>query len=79
MNHIELYLEKFKSLGATDFSFKKKICDIVNSVSKIDLQEEEVELFNGRVVIRISGVRKTEFVLYKDTIVKEINSKMDIS
>ena len=79
MNHIELYLEKFKSLGTTDFLLKKKICDAVNDTTVIDLQEEEIDLLNGRIVIKISGVRKTEFALHKDSIVKKIDSKMTIN
>jgi hypothetical protein len=79
MNHVELYLEKFKNLGSTDFLLKKKICDIVNVYAKINLLEEEVDLFNGRIVLRISGIRKTEFVLQKNSIVEALQSKMDIS
>lgn len=78
MNHIELYLDKFKTIGSTDFLLKKKICETVNTVANIDLQEEDVALHNGVIRLQLSGVRKTEFVLHKEEILTQLKTNLSL-
>jgi hypothetical protein len=78
MQQIELYLEKFKHIGSSDFLLKKNICEVVNNAAHINLVEDEISLGNGVLYLKISGPRRTEFALRKDAVIEALETKLDV-
>ena len=78
MQHIELYLEKFKAIGDEDFLFKEKVANTINEVAHIGITKDDVVLRNGVIVISVSGVKRTELALHKEEIIEKIKTEMSI-
>ena len=72
---IKLLLERYKNLG---FS-QRKIKEITFSVFKnflLTLTDEEIEIKDTEIKIKISGAKRNHFVLYKQKIEQSLQEEL---
>ncbi len=72
---LKLLLEKYKNLGYSQKRIKEIIFDIFSSNSFV-INSDQIEVKNNEVKIKISGTARTQFILYKTKIEKELQEKL---
>ena len=73
MNQISLYLKKYENLGFKETDLKKKIIEIVQQETGVELTKENISLRDMTANISISGAAKTELFLKRKAIEEKIN------
>jgi len=72
MEHLSLYLEKFKRFGFKDQILKEAVISVVERNFGANIAKSDISLNEGIVRINISGPLKSELFLFKDKIQKEV-------
>ena len=72
MEHLSLYLDKFKKFGFEDQILKEALIGVVKGRFGADIDKSDISLKEGIVRINVSGPLKSELFLYKDKIQKEV-------
>ncbi len=72
---VRFLLEKYKNIGYS----QKRIKEIIEEVFKknnIPLSKNEFEIIDTEVRVKISGVKRTHFILLKNKIEEEIKTTL---
>ncbi|MEN9921430.1 MAG: hypothetical protein RLZZ517_408 [Candidatus Parcubacteria bacterium] len=72
---VKFLLEKYKNFGNS----QKRIKEIVREVfsqNSFDLKPEEVDIKDTEIKIKISGTKRTHFILLKSKVEKEIQKNL---
>lgn len=72
MEHLSLYLEKFKKFGFEDQILKEALIGVVERRFGANIAKSDISLKEGIVRINVSGPLKSELFLFKDKIQKEV-------
>ena len=74
MNHISLFLEKFKNLGLKEFLVKEEIAKIIEKKCGVVISPKDITYTDGLLTIKGSRSLKSELFLRKQEIVEEIEN-----
>jgi uncharacterized ubiquitin-like protein YukD len=76
MEKIELFLEKYKNFGQSEKKLKEKIIKTIKDFFDINLETRQIEIKNGKIFIKISGVEKAEIFLNKNKLEKILEKEI---
>lgn len=75
MFNISIYLEKFQKINSTNSSLKDFITDTVESVIRIKINKNNIEITKNRVLFKVNHIVKNEIFINKLKITKELKLK----
>jgi hypothetical protein len=76
MESISIYLEKFKDFGLKEQLLKETICEILDKEYSVSVNNKDIELRNGEMIIKVSGVEKSELYINKESIISDIEKEL---
>jgi len=73
MNQISLLLKKYENLGFKESDLKKKIIEVVKNETGVELEKDNIKIYDMTATIIVSGAAKTELFLKRKKIEEQIN------
>ena len=73
---IGLLLQKYAKLGFSQKRTKEILLEVFNSDFSFDIDPKDVEVKDTEIKLKISGVKRTQFVLYKNKIEKTVQERL---
>lgn len=78
MFNIEKYLQRFSKNLSLIGEDKEKIIEVINKYTKINIKTSDVEIKDYKIKINTSTVGKNQIFLFKNKIIDEINSTLNV-
>jgi hypothetical protein len=78
MNQISLLLKKYENLGFKESDLKKKIIEIVQKETGVELKKDDIKIFDMNATLKVSGAAKAELFLKRRKIEEQINDIKNI-
>jgi len=72
---IGFLLQKYAQLGFSQKRTKEIVLEVFNTDFSFDIDPKDVEVKDTEIKLKISGARRTQFVLYKNEIEKGIQAR----
>lgn len=72
---IKLLLEKYKNLGFSQKKIKERALLVFKNFS-LTLTDEEIQIKDTEIKIKVSGVKRAHFVLYKQKIENSLQEEL---
>lgn len=76
MQHLKLFLGKFKDFFPPVLVVKKLIQEVVEQKTKIKLKSEEIELSGSTIYFKTKPAAKSEIFINQEAIMSELKSKL---
>ena len=76
MEHISLFLDKFKNLGLKEFLVKEEISKIIKKICKVEVSSKNISYKDGILTIKGSRMLKSELFMKKQELIKEIENSL---
>ena len=73
MNQISLYIKKYEIIGFKENDLKKKIIEIVQEETGVELVKDDISVNDMTARISISGAAKTELFMKRKVIEEKLN------
>lgn len=73
MNQISLLLKKYENLGFKESDLKKKIIEVVKKETGVELEKDNIKLYDMTATLMVSGAAKAELFLKRKVIEDQIN------
>ena len=73
---IGLLLQKYAKLGFASKRIREIVMETMNDTFAFGLESKDVEIKDGEVKIKVSGVRKFEFTLKREIIEKTLQDNL---
>lgn len=73
MNQISLYLKKYETIGFQEQDLKKKIIEIIQKETGVELSNNSIKINDATAVISISGAAKAELFIKRKLIEDQLN------
>jgi len=77
MEQISFYLKKFENLGLKESNLKKIVIDSIQEITKVEIEEDDLELIRDQIKIKKTGPIKSEIFIYKKQIEKKIEDRLN--
>lgn len=74
MDHIAIFLERFKLLDTGEREFKKIIAHVLQETLSLQIPLEDIVCRGGEVSVRASSSLKNELFIHKEEIVTKVNN-----
>ncbi len=72
---LKLFLEKYKNLGYSQKRIKEILLDVFKKNS-FEVESDQIEIKNTEIKVKISGAARTQFILIKTKIEKDLQEKL---
>ena len=73
-NKLNNFLKKFQNIIPPEKTKKRVVQEVIQSVTKINIKEDELSVGGSIVFLNTSSVQKNQILLYREQIVSKIQN-----